>query len=837
MRLMSTADPTTAEPRNPSPSVLLFGPPGTGKTSLLGALLQASLTQSEALGAMVEDPSGRLATIHDHVYGEGGLELTHTELVTYTLRLSPTTEEPVPPEVVLMDCDGKAALTVLKHPGAIAGGEVKGTVARAVVQSDAIALLVDASADDGELLAAFQDFTRFLDAIEEERSFAHEVGGFPVFLVLTQCDRLAVRSDDTARWEARVAARKKYVLTRFAEYLEDADPKAGVPSPYLPFGSVDLDVFAVALRRPVLADLPDPPDEPYGVAGLFRACFAAARAHRERAAASDRRLTWTLRSVGATVAVMLLGLVAVLFFHPTPGDPGLASRVELYRRQEPAEAAVRLAEKNTPREKRALSAFRNDPGFAFLPDELQDFVTGRLRELEDYRAYRQKLSAAMTPAETRSLEELARVEQQLTGELALPPEYAWGETEAGRLRDKWLTDVRLIREAEARWHDWFRELIRRATLLAVTSSFAGEWRADGAALLADAERPPFKLSDPIPGSPAVAQPRGEPVEYRVPYEFDRVYQARQDWGFGRDRLTNLRDLADALGLTGGPNRPEPVLDLPEPGPGVESNTLAGVRWAALRRQFPGQPDAYPEWDLRNFPEPGRTELARRVQRSFANGVGHAQRLIVSRMGPNPAAKDNSAGWREVAAFLGEPVFREWGRLLHLLARLSDPRAADPVAELAAFLRTDRFEFDLKGFELAIPMDLRERKVVPDGPLKITLTPRGGPPVVREFAHPPTDEGTRQGSVWVYRFTPPTNSKLLYRPGDGLTAELPVRVGGQSLRLAWEAGGTETFQFGRLTREPRLVRPGSPTERAEGVRLTPAEGSVVPRVPVLLPDLR
>jgi hypothetical protein len=808
-----------------------------GKSSLLGALYQSSLSQPKALGATVEDPSGRLKMIHDHVYGDRGLELTRTELVTYTLRLTPQTAEPVPPEVVLMDCDGKAALAVLKHPDTIATGEAKGTVARAVVQADTIALLVDAAADDGELLAAFQDFTRFLDAIEEERAFARAVGGFPVLLVLTQCDRLAEPSDTAAKWEARVAARKKYVLTRFAEYLEDTEPKAGVQSPYLPFGSVDLDVFAVAVRRPRLADAPSPPDEPFGVAELFRACFTSAQSHHERSEASDRRLTWTVRSVGATVGGMLLGLVAVVMFQPVGGDPGLAARVETFRRHEPSEAAVRLAEKNIPPERRALTAFRNDAGFAYLPEELQEFVVGRLKEIEDYRAYRQKLSAAMTPAEARSLEELAKVEFQLTGELALPPEYAWGETEAGRLRDKWLTDVRVVREAEGRWHDWFRELIRRATLLAVAPSFAGDWRADVAALLADAARLPFNLNDPIPGSPAVPQPRGEAVEYRVPYEFDRVYQARQDWEFARTRLVSLRDLADAFGATSGPNRPDAVLDLPEPGPGVDSTTLAGVRWAELRRQFPGYPAEYPEWELRNFPEPGRTELSKRVQRSFAVGAQHVRRLILARTGPNPVAKDNAAGWREVAAVLGEPVFREWGRLLHLLARLSDPRAADPVAELTAFLRADKFEFDLKGFEVAIPVDLRERKVVPDGPLKVTLTPRGGPPVVREFAHSPTDEGTRQGSVWLYRFTPPADPKLVYHPGDGLTAELPVRVGGQSLRLVWEAGGTNTFQFDRLAREPRLVRPGSPPERAEGVRLTPAEGSAFPRVPVLLPDVR
>jgi len=74
---------------------------------------------------------------------------------------------------------------------------------------------------------------------------------------------------------------------------------------------------------------------------------------------------------------------------------------------------------------------------------------------------------------------------------------------------------------------------------------------------------------------------------------------------------------------------------------------------------PSQPAEYPEWELRNVPEPGRTELSKRVQRSFANGVRHAQRLILAKMRPNPAAKDSAAGWKEVAAFLGEPVYREW----------------------------------------------------------------------------------------------------------------------------------------------------------------------------------
>ena len=84
---MSTTDPTTDAPD--APRLLLFGPPGTGKSSLLGALLQASDTRPAALGARVDDPSGRIAMIRDHVYGDLGLAVSQTELVTYHLRLTP----------------------------------------------------------------------------------------------------------------------------------------------------------------------------------------------------------------------------------------------------------------------------------------------------------------------------------------------------------------------------------------------------------------------------------------------------------------------------------------------------------------------------------------------------------------------------------------------------------------------------------------------------------------------------------------------------------------------------------------------------------------------------
>ena len=73
------------------------------------------------------------------------------------------------------------------------------------------------------------------------------------------------------------------------------------------------------------------------------------------------------------------------------------------------------------------------------------------------------------------------------------------------------------------------------------------------------------------------QPRGEAATYRVPTEFDEVYHARRYWEDTRDRVTHLRDLADALGATTAPDRPPAVLVLPEPD-GVDSAALPGARW-------------------------------------------------------------------------------------------------------------------------------------------------------------------------------------------------------------------------------------------------------------------
>ena len=825
-----------------TPRVLVFGHPRSGKTFLLGALYQAGEKQPDVLGAEVEDLSlpPRLALIRDAVYYGTDYEQSQTELIHTPVRLLPQRggawAAGGPGVVELLDCDGVAATAVMAGADRLRDRTIKGTLASAIVRADVIVLVVSAGAGERALDRQFDEFLFLLQEVERRKQFRREVGGFPIALVLSQCDGLAEPGDTRGDWEARIDRRREYVTGKFEEYLRDADPEAGIQSPYLPFGTVDLSDYAVAVRWPELVAEDHPPDEPYKVADLFREVFAAAAAHRKRVARSDRRLKTTVWAVLSALWVLLASALLVGLFQPAAADPGLADRVRSYWEQDPP-AAVRLADRNITRTKRMLAAFQADPGFFGLPEDLQGFVTGRLREVEDYQAYKAKLLAAPAPADARTLDDLARAETVLTADLALPAEYTWADTEAGRLRDKWLADVPLLRAAELGWYDWYQGLVSRAVGLTLTKSFDGDWRPRVGNLLADADKPPYDPATPVPESREVAQPRGGVVTYAVPREFDRVYQARREWDFARERLLHLRDLADALALTPDPGDPaRRALFVPPPGPGVDA--APAVRLAALRREFP-RPSAlypplegqagrsYPEWELANFPEPGRSILAGRVREAFGNGVQHVRGLVRGRL---PA--DSPEGWAKAAEGLGDRPFPQWGELLRLLAGLSDPSAPDPVAELRAFLAVKEFRVDLKGVEVAVPVELRVPPLVPAGPLAVTHTPRGGEPVTLTFR--PAGEGTPQGPNTVFRFTPAGPSGFAYRPGDGLRAELPVRSGDQRFTLVWADGGTAAYQLDRLAREPKLVREGSPPEPATGVMLTPAAGSTLPRVPALLP---
>lgn len=823
--------PPETPPDPSAPRVLLFGHRGAGKSALIGALLQAGETQGEVLRSQVVHSSADLPRIRDAVYEGRRIEPSQRELVSYTIRLRPwrpSTREPGEPmSVVLDDCDGKAAEALLDNPEPVAKQVFDSPVARAVASADALMLLVDAASTDEELNEAFQEFDRFLKVVGRAKAEAREVGGFPVFLVLTQCDRLARAGDTAATWESRVKERADAAWKAFDAFLKDAAPEEGEPSPYLSFGSVDLTVMPAAVRRPPVAHGGLPPNQPYGVAELFRDCFAEAKAHNDRVRASNKRLKWTVRFALGAFALLTGTLAAIAIFPPQEGGATLAERVRTYAAHEPP-PAVRLADPEVERYRTALRGFATDPAFPLLDSDLRQFVESRLREIDDYRAYRARLADATAPTSARSLPDLEKLRKALETDLAPPPEYAWEKTPAAQLRAKWLADCAAIRAAERSLADRYRDLDREATAHMLTRDFDAEWLKEVESIVAKGTAPPEPLDKPIPGSPSLDRPRGEAVTYAVPYEFDEVYQARRYWEQARDRLLDLRALADALGLTAGPDRPPAVLVLPGPGPGVDSAALPAERWAVLRRNYPPPPDGYGRWELWHFPDPARSALAKRLQASFDAGALHVRKLL------NP--KDTKEGWKEAAAKLSEPAFRDWGRLLHLIAKLQVPTAPDPVAELAAFLSnldTKPFALDLQGFQLTVPLDLTVGldRVEPAGPLTVTVT---NAQQTRGSAKFTVGKGDVRGKATLYPLAREGTGKLSYFAGDELRAEMPVRAGAQGLKLVWDAGPSKTFQFDRLTREPRLARPTGASDPAAGVRLTPSPGSTIPQFPVLMP---
>ncbi|AWM37173.1 hypothetical protein C1280_09150 [Gemmata obscuriglobus] len=801
--------------------MLLFGHRGAGKSALIGALMRAGEVQGETLRGEVVPTSPELPLIRDAAYS-GTLESSSAELTSFTVRLRPwrvgTRAVSDPLTVILDDCDGKAAEDLIRHSEPITQRHPDSELARAVVETDAIVLLVDAASTRAQLAEAFKAFDAFLTTVERAKTDARTVGGFPVFLVLTQCDRLAQKGDTRREWEARVADRVDYAWAEFDEFLKEADHGDAPAAPFLSFGSIDLTVAAVALRPPPLLEAPTPADEPYLVAELFRDCFAAAKAHHERHRRSEARLWWTVRAALTALCFLVLAFGSIALFPPQGSAPDLAARVDDYELHEPP-AAVRLSDPERDRNRQTLRRFANDAAFRSLSNDRRGFVESRLKEIDDYLAYRARLAGATAPVSARSLPDLVQIRETLKTALALPGEYSWGETAAAQLRDKWLADCAALEAAQQACVDRYRDRDRAGTELTLKRTFDAGWIRDLDALLTRDTQSPFPPEEPIPGSPELKQPRGEAITYQVPLEFDEVYRARRYWEQTRDLLVHLRDLLDALGLVRAPDRPPAVLSLPESGGADPAERLA-----TLARTYPRQSADYAEWEAWRFPDPVRGEITGLLQTSFVNGVRHTQKLM--------RVEDTLAGWNALGATLAEPRFRDWGRFLHLLAKLQNPNVPDPVTELAVLLRDldkKTFELDPRGFELAVPLDLTFERVEPVGPFTITVTHRGQGATAKFTV----GKGTVRGTTTVYPLVPDGPTKLSYRAGDSLRAELPVRAGARELNLLWDTGPTSVFQFDRLTHEPRLTKPGGGTEPASGVKLVPTAGTV-PTLPVLFP---
>src|SRR5262245_11203291 len=751
--------------------IVLFGMPDAGKSSLLGALAQVAETQERQLGGRLTDITHGLGELQHRLY-EGRPQETLEEIVPYPVAFDPL--EGAKPDVgrrdeaVLVDCDGRAANSILTSRRGLAADPTAGSLAAEILAADALLLVVDAGASAAQVDNDLAEFVRFLRMFRRDRGRRSEVGGLPVFLVLSKCDLLAKPTDTSAEWQARVEARKLEVGRRFKDFLEDDSD-----DDRLPFGAIELELAATAVKWPALADAPARPREPWGVAELFHRALVSAGAFQTHRQGAQRRLVWTVGAAAAFFAGLLGlagGLVALRQSAPSLE---LSNKVESYRAREGLTASTRLSEP-LQRKFSELSELAADPEFAKLPTEEQKYLTGRLKELEQYINYSDRLQRVRPPADARSDEDLRETERLLQTDLALPAEYQteWRQTEAAVLRDKWLDDVKAIRKATTDVEAWFRERITEGNGLLLFTDRAADnaplpwsaWTERVGDLLRRSGQPPFRPADRLRDSRPVRLARA--VTYDTVLRLPPIEQSRSQWERLRQRLERLRDVAQALGLAGDGSRA--VLKI---------SSAATVANAAetlqnLKQLYP----TWPEWSLADLPDPAAPEVRQAAQTAYHHLID-AGRTVVRRkfLEGSPDGQETWARWQPVAEWLpGAPELRDWRELANVLRRLSDPAVPDPVAALADFLRRGEFRIELTSMRLTVPFDIRGLSVRPVD--RWTIYVQTGDKVAKlalrldgDGARDPRRRGTN------YTFSADHVGTLPYRPADIHWARAPSRA--------------------------------------------------------------
>jgi hypothetical protein len=193
----------------------------------------------------------------------------------------------------------------------------------------------------------------------------------------------------------------------------------------------------------------------------------------------------------------------------------------------------------------------------------------------------------------------------------------------------------------------------------------------------------------------------------------------------------------------------------------------------------------------------------------------------------------------VVKWLEDPrELASWRVLARVLVHLSDSKRseADPVKDLAAFLKRDVFDLDLRRLTIEIPDRLDKQ---PTDELAVYLQPAGDKHL---FVKTDNKQRDAQRGVTRYLYRAVKQASIVYHPGDVLWAELPLRdvdKRDQDWRFTWVRGRSELYQFERLARPPRLHlkdKPATEGKIVEDVTVTITQGSL-PLVPDLMPVVK
>jgi hypothetical protein len=837
-----------SDPKAPAPSpaetadlpgaahIVLFGMPAAGKSSLLGALAQAAQAQEHLLNGRLNDLSHGLAELRTRLYDETARR-TAEEVVPYPIDYEPFRRDARTPSAgehvpaVVIDCDGRVANDLLVRHPSLEDDSPEGTLAHEVAEADTLVLVIDAAAPPAQVEADFGEFDRFLRQMERGRGRRAEVGGLPVFLVLTKCDLLAQPGDTAAGWIERIEERKRDVDARFRAFLARRQQEAGP----LPFGRIDLHLWATAVKRPALAGTPAKPREPYGVAELFRQCLEAAAEFRSRRRQSGRRLLWTVGGA-AGLAALLVSLAVGQYVHNSGGGPS---------RLEGAVAAFRFSDHDTAGERlgrpagelrhrlNELERIRDDPGFPSMSADDQKLVRERVEELQSYLGYLDRLRQERRPGDVETEQALRDMKDRLQTGLALPnPE--WQTTEAGQLHRDRIKDADALEKAVARVRNWYLDASEKANALwTFKGSQAGPegpgidwqaWSREVEQVLDPNHKVPYAEGETIPGS-------ATGLTYAAALRFRKVVEARADWESDRRRLRRLLNLTAALRLATVKDKPA-VLVFPRD----VTLEMARARLQELRQAYP---DYEKEFLLDDLPDAVRPKVRQVARTNYEYLLEPARALVLRQVQQaGTGTEETRERWEAVRGWLKDPEeLAAWRVLAVVLARLYDPDAGDPVSALASFLQKSSFTIAFSRVVVEVPDSLRVKPGA-DAAFKVYYGPADGP-ASAALVFEQSGEGERQaqGRVWTYTFRLVEGQRIVYRPGDWLWATLPLRDGQM---FTWARDRSSLYRFERLLLPPRLHKADEPNingSRQEGVRLTffPPDG--VPRVPDLMPEVQ
>ncbi len=512
--------------------LVLFGAPSAGKSSLLGALVQAAEGHDHVLKGKLIDRSssgmGRLADLHQALC-QDRQQPTTDEVVSYpiAIEVEKTSAKDALPAAVLADCSGRSVQALLADKRPWEKKARAGPLGKAVLNADTLILVVDASADTAQLNKDFSQLANFVRALEQSRSRGSEVAGLPVYVVLTKCDQLAKMSDTTSAWMQRIEEKKRQVDDAFKKFLAQQPERDS-----LAFGKVDLHLWATAARRPALADRHAVDPQPYGVAELFRQCLQDARKFHLREIQASKRLQVVVAGVGGLLALMTILAFAVYITRPSPELISLENALHGLLPAEGAKPAERLREPLDDKLKQ-LRRIQKNPNFTLLPAKTQAEVDNHVREIDAYQKFnREFLQKVQDPRLATTEEDLANIEKAIK-EISPPDEYAeaWKDTRIGRRSKLWLMDAKALRDESAKVVKWIEEKKKAGEALEKDGYGVLAKGAAATAKEKDAwlERYQKYLDQPWPHRPREHPPGAGTITYDTVYRFQPVQQARQNW--------------------------------------------------------------------------------------------------------------------------------------------------------------------------------------------------------------------------------------------------------------------------------------------------------------------